>query len=80
MAGIDGVNDVVLNFLRQLILWSLHLFGKELYATLDGLVFIGEAGLPLFDKFLDSLYVLAWNGYYGLCLEWYGVAHVSSVP
>ena len=48
--------------------------------VLDALEFILELFLPVCYQVLECLYVLLWQGEYNLCLEWDGIAHITSVP
>ena len=81
MAGIDGIDDVVLDFYGQLRLRRFCRFAEHLDALrLDEFEFIIEGGLPFVDHFLECIDILLGQGDDGLGLEGNGVAHVAAMP
>ena len=82
MTSKDGIYQVVLNLLRNLLGRSLYVLCEELdvLCYLDTLELVDEFILPVGYHVVQSLYVLLRQGQYYLCLEWDGVAHVAALP
>ena len=80
MAAIDGIEQVVLNFLGHLSCGSLNVLGEELDVLLDCTILVVEQSAPLGYVFLQSLNVLLRQCEHCRALERDGIAHVAAVP
>ena len=81
MAGVDSVDNVVLNLLRQLRLRRLHILYENLNTLrLNEFELVVERSLPVSHHLLEGSDVLLRQGQHGFSLEGDGVTHVAAMP
>ena len=80
MAGVDGIDEVILNLHGHLLLGCRDVLDKELYAALYLLVLVLEILQPVGYEIAQGLHVLLGQREFGDGLEGDGVAHVAALP
>ena len=80
MASIDGIDEVVLNLLRNKCCRLVDILNEELDVVLDGLKLILDGNALLLNHLLQWLNLCLWQCQNNFCLERNGIAHVAAVP
>ena len=80
MAGVDGIDEVVLNFNGHLLCRCCYFLGKELNICLNTFVLAVEVFEPLVYKFLQGFDVLFGECQHNLCFIRNDITHLTTMP